>query len=104
MFLHELGDHLVLLNELGLEVLDLSVLDHFGAWRTTHRGLEGSRGLVEDLLDPVVNLAGLETELIGEVRDGFFADEMTPNDLGLLVGREMSSCLVHGTCLRWDPY
>jgi hypothetical protein len=31
-----------------------------------------------------MNLAGQETELIGELGDGLLAAEMTPNDLSLL--------------------
>ena len=64
------------------------------------RGLERTVGLVEDLLDPIVYLAGLDTELFGEVRDGLLADEMPPNGLGLLIRREVSAPPSHGTRLR----
>ena len=83
MLLHQLGDDLILLGQLRLEAFDLAILDLLGARRTTGRGLERSVGLVEDLLDPIVYLAGLDTELIGEVRDGLLPAEIPPNELGL---------------------
>jgi hypothetical protein len=100
VLLHELGDDLVLLDELRLEAFDLAVLDLLDARRATRRRLERSLGLVKDLLDPIVDLAGLDTELIGEVRDGLPAAQMSPNDLGLLIRREVPARRVHGTYLR----
>ena len=64
MILHELGDDLVLLNEFGLEVLDLAVLGLLDARRPSWPVLERLLGLVEDELDPVVDLAGLKAELM----------------------------------------
>jgi hypothetical protein len=40
--------------------------------------------LVKHLLDPGVDLAGLDAEVIGELGDWLLAAEMTPNDLSFL--------------------
>ena len=104
MIFHEFGDDLVLLNKLGLELLDLAVFGLVEARRPSWPVLERLLGLVEDELDPTVDLAGLEAELISEVGDGLLAAEMTTHDLGLLVGSEVAASLVHGTCLRSDSY
>ena len=48
MFLHELSDDLVLVNELGLELLDLAVLDVIEVGRTSRPNLEYSLGLFKD--------------------------------------------------------
>jgi hypothetical protein len=40
--------------------------------------------LVEHLLDPSVDLAGLDAELIGELRDRLLCAEIAPDDLSLL--------------------
>ena len=61
-------------------------------------------GLVEDELDPIVDLAGLEAELIGEVGDRLLAAEMASDDLGFLVWSEVSAGLAHGMCLRSGSY
>jgi hypothetical protein len=66
--------------------------------------LERLLGLVEDELDPVVDLAGLKAELISEVGDRLLADEMAMHDLGLLLGSKVAANPVHGTCLRLGPY
>jgi len=54
MVFHELGDDLVVLNELGLELLDLAVLGLLDARGPSGPVLERPLGLVEDELDPVV--------------------------------------------------
>ena len=46
--------------------------------------LERPVGLVEKLLDPVVDLAWLEAKLVGEIRDGFLAIQVSPDNVGLL--------------------
>src|ERR1700751_747826 len=104
MVLHELGDDLVLLNELRLELLDLAALGLLDARGSAWPVLERLLRLVKDKLDPIVDLAGLEAELIGEVGDRLFAGEVATDNLGLLFRREVAATLLHGTCLRLSPY
>jgi hypothetical protein len=89
MVLHEFGDDLVLLSKLGLEMLDLAVLELLDAGWPPSGMLKGTLGLVEHLLDPGVDLAGLEAELIGEIGDRFLSAEVATNDLGFLGHGEM---------------
>src|SRR5258708_40135358 len=95
MVFHELGDDLVLLNEFGPKVLDFAVLDLLDARRPSWPVLERFLCLVEDELDPIVDLAGLEAELIGEVGNELLAAEMASDDLGFLVWSEVSAGLLH---------
>lgn len=100
MLLHELGDGLVLLDESGPEPVELLGAELFLAKRPISGVLEFASGLIEDLLDPVVDLAGLQADLIGEVGDGLLAAEMATDDLSLLLGGEVSTQRVYGTGLR----
>ena len=67
MFLHQLGDDLVLVIEFGLELLDPVVLGLIGLDRTARPNLESPLKLLEDLPDPVVDLARLSTKPIRKV-------------------------------------
>jgi hypothetical protein len=53
--------------------------------------VEGFSSVVEQLLLPVVNLRGTETEFIAEVGDGNAVDDMPLNDRGLFLGSELPS-------------
>ena len=71
MLLHELSDNLILLNELGLEPRNQLGLKLLGTRWPSSRALQSMFSLVEHLLDPGVDLAGLDTELISEVGNWF---------------------------------
>jgi hypothetical protein len=100
VFLHELGDDLVFMNELGLALLDLALFGALKVDGAARPNLQSLLGLVENLPDPVVNLAGLGAELFGKVRDGFLVAEVPADDLRFLCWREVLMSLTHGNRLR----
>jgi hypothetical protein len=67
VLLHQLGDDLILVAELRLEPLDEFGLPLLGVRRPADRTLQCTLSLVEHLLDPGVDLAGLKAELVGQV-------------------------------------
>jgi hypothetical protein len=100
MVLHEFRDDLVLLSELGLEPLNkLGLKSLLTGWPPSG-AVQRTLGLVEHLLDPGVNLAWLEAELIGEIGNRFLTAEVAANDLSLLRHGEMPTGASHGTYLR----
>ena len=84
MLLHQLGDDLVLLDELGLKPLDELRLKLLCAGWPACRALQSTLSLIEHVLDPGVDLAGLKAELVGQVGNRFFATDMATDDLSLL--------------------
>jgi hypothetical protein len=84
MFLYQLRDDLVLLNELRLELLQELGLKLLRPRWPPSRALQSTLRLVKHLLDPRVDLAGLDAEVIGELGDRLLDAEMTPNDLSFL--------------------
>ncbi|MBX3426903.1 MAG: hypothetical protein KF688_14585 [Pirellulales bacterium] len=100
VLLHQLGDHLVLVGQLGPQLLDLAVFELFGL--AIPRGLlERLVGLIEHLLDPSVNLAGLDAKFIGQVGDRLLPAQMTTHRRGLLLGRKVPALSRHGIFLPW---
>jgi hypothetical protein len=87
-----------------LRYLDLAALGLLDARGASWPVLECLLRLVKDELNPIVDLAGLEAELIGEVGDRLLAGEVATDDLSLLFSSEAAATLVHGTCLRLSPY
>jgi hypothetical protein len=96
VFLHELGDNLVLMKKLSLELLDLAVLDIINTWRASRPDLGCSLGLFKYLPDPVMNVARLGARIISDVRDRFLTTDVPPDDLYFGGRREPLGCLVHG--------
>jgi hypothetical protein len=47
---------------------------------------EGTLGLVQEPFDPEVDLAELNARFVGQVRDGFLANQAPPDDSGLFLG------------------
>jgi len=89
------GDDLVLLRELLLERGDLG-LELRGPGRGGGR-LECGGGVLEELLLPVVEQAGLKVVLFAELRDGDLVDVVAAKKSGLLLGGERSAGLTgHG--------
>jgi hypothetical protein len=65
---HEFGHDLVLLLELGLELLDLGLLGLFDALGLAAIG-EREMSVLEELFEPVVELVGVDVEFIAQVGD-----------------------------------
>ena len=94
VLLHEFRDDLVLHGEFGLKLLDLAVLGLFDA-TVASRPLESLVGLVENPFDPVMDLAGLDSQFIGQVADSLLAAQVPPHHLCLLVGAKVPTCFRH---------
>ena len=94
MSFHELGHDLVLLLELGFELLDLGLLSVFdGLGLTTI--VEGGVAVLEEFLEPAVELVGIDVEFIAEVGDGDLVDEVPFEDGDLLGAGKVTTRLVH---------
>src|SRR5262245_2940530 len=94
MFLHEFGEDFVLALELLLQEGDPPV---FGVTRTSGAGLEGGRGVLEELLLPAVEHRGVDAVLVTEIGDRGVFEKMEPKDGHLLLGGEaLSGLLGHG--------
>ena len=72
--------------------------------RAVRRNSERIFGLFEHELDPAADLARLQAECVGKVRDGHLAVDVAANDLGFLLRREVTTILADGTFLRWDKH
>jgi len=82
-----------------LELLDPPAIG-LGAAVVAGGAFESLLGLGQDLVDPGVDEAGLEAELFGQLGDGFFAGEVSADDLSLLFGGEATTFAGHGIFLR----
>jgi hypothetical protein len=91
MLLHQLGDDLVLLDELGLEPLNKLCLKSLHPGWSSRRPLPSALSLVEHLFNPRVDLAGLKAELVGQFGNRLFAADVTTHNLTLLRNGEMSA-------------
>ena len=101
MSFHELGHDLVLADEFGFELLDLLVLGIFDSLGLA-AVLEGDVAILEEILEPAVELVGIDVEFIAEVRDRDPFDEVTFEDGNLLgAGKVTTRLLVHeGTSVQ----
>ena len=91
--LHEFGHDLVLANELGVELLDVGLLRVIDGLGLASVG-EGEMSVFKELFEPVVELVGIDVELIAEIGHGDFFDEMPLEDRDLLGIGEMPALLV----------
>src|SRR5262245_25552738 len=95
MFLDEFGEDFVLALELLLQEGDPPV---FGVARAAGAGLEGGRGVLEELLLPAIEHRRVDAVLVTEIGDRGVFEEMEPQDGDLLLGREaLSGLLGHGS-------
>jgi hypothetical protein len=69
----------------------LSILDGLGLAAIVERGM----AVLEELLQPGVDLVGIELEFVAKVRDRNLLDEMTFEDGDLLGAKKMTTRLVH---------
>lgn len=95
MLLHQLPEDLVLALELRLEDQDLLLEAGLGGALSSPRALERSVALLEELLLPAVEGAGLELVLVAELRDGNLVDEVAAKDHDLLLGGAVVAFLSH---------
>src|SRR4051812_38698394 len=94
MLLHEFGEDFILALELLLQEGDPPVLGVAGA---SGSGLEGGRGVLEELLPPAVEHRGVDAVLVTEIRNRGVFEEVKPQNGHLLVGREaLAGLLGHG--------
>jgi len=85
---HEFGEYGVLPLELGFELFNLLVLGVLGGFGLAV-GVEGEVAILEELLEPGVELGGIEVVLIAQVGNGNLVDEVlleNGNLLGTSVG------------------
>jgi hypothetical protein len=95
MLFHEFGEDGILALELGFEAFDfllVSVFDGLGLATV----VEGGVAVLKELLEPAVDLVGIEAEFIAEVRDGDLIEEVTFEDGDLLGASEVTTLLGHG--------
>ena len=89
MGLHDLGDHFILLGQLLLESGELPFEPSLLGLAVA---LEGGGAVFEQLLLPAIEEVGIQTVLIAQVGDGHALQQVTPEDVELLLRREVSSC------------
>jgi len=91
---HELGHDFILFLQFGFELLDLLVFGVLVRFGVVAIG-ESEVPVVEELFKPVVELVGVDVELIAEVGNGDLVDEV-PFEDGNFVGiGEVTTRLVH---------
>jgi hypothetical protein len=101
MSFHELGHDLVLAGDLGFELFDLLLLGIFEGLGLA-AVVEGGVTVLEELLEPGIDLVGVELKFIAEVGDGDFLEEVAFEDGDLLdAGKVTTRLLVHeGTSVQ----
>ena len=63
--------------------------------------VEGGMAVLEELLEPAIELVGVDVEFIAQVGDGNLVDEVTFEDGDLLGAGKMTTRLVHdGTSVQ----
>src|SRR2546430_4620086 len=92
--MHELGHDVILARELGFELLDLLVLGILDGLALA-AVVEGGMAVLEELLEPAVELVRIDVEFIAQVRDRDLVDEVTLEDGNLLGARKVTTRLVH---------
>src|ERR1700677_3859102 len=94
MFFHEFGEDLVFASELGFELLDLAflrVLDGLGFAVAA----EGQMAILEELLEPVINLVRVEVVFIAQVGNRNLVDEVPLENGDLLGIGKVTTLLAH---------
>jgi len=99
VFLHQFGNHLVLLLELGLQPGDFLLAGRGLALGPSPSLLEERGGILEQDRLSLVDLVRLNAVLVTKVRDGDLLDQIPLEDGSLLVGTKVSSCRSHETLL-----
>jgi hypothetical protein len=92
---HEFAEDGVLALDLGFEALDELILGVIAGLGLATVG-EGEVAVLEELFEPVVELVGVDVELIAQVRNGDLVDEVPFEDGDLLGVEEITTLLAHG--------
>src|SRR5689334_16825871 len=97
MLFRDVGDHSVLLGQASFEFGDplvlaskLALARRLGPLATLGL-LEHARQIVEDLLLPGIEDAGLDAVLVAEIGHGDLVDEVSADNGGLLLGAEVAA-------------
>ena len=94
MLFHEFGEDGVLALELGFKAFDfllVGVFDGLGLAAV----VEGGVAVLEELLEPAIDLVGVEAEFIAQIRDGNLVDEVPLENGDLFGASEVTTRLVH---------
>ena len=94
MLFHEFGEHGVFPLELGFELFNLLVLGVLGGFGLTV-GVEGEVAVLEELLEPGLELGRVEVVLIAQVGNGNLVDEVPLEDGDLLGIGKVTTLLAH---------
>ena len=99
MLLHQLREHLVLVEELGLELFHPFA---FGLEFFARLLLECRGAVLKELLLPAVEDRGLKVVLVAKIRDGHVVEKMSLQYRNLLRWGVVLSLLVHGNSSVWS--
>jgi transposase-like protein len=95
VLLGQLGDDAILVGQAGFELGDLAALGFEGLLLRVMPGgtavLQGAGGVLEELVAPQVEQAGLDVVLLAQGRNLDLFDEVLANDGGLLIGGKLAS-------------
>jgi hypothetical protein len=91
VFLHQLRNDFVLLDQSLFELGDAPILGRVVP-PAAGLPLTGRLGLVQDQLDPPVDLTGLNLRLVGALRNRLPADQVPADNLRLLLGGSVFDC------------
>src|SRR5580698_1235819 len=90
MLFHEFSQDGILALDLGFELFDLSVLGLlFGLGLAAV--VEGGVAVLEELLEPAVELVGVDVEFVAQIGNRNFLDEVPFQDSNLLLSRKMAA-------------
>ena len=92
MLFPEFGEYGIPALQLGFELLDLAIFGLLGDLGLA-AAVEGGMAVLEELLEPAVDLGGGPIELIAPVRDGNFLDQMLFEDGDFFRPLEMPTLL-----------
>jgi len=94
MLFHEFAEYGVLALELRFKLFDLVVLGVLDGFALAAVG-ESQMAVLEELLEPVVELVGVDVEFIAKVRDGNLVEEVPFEDGDLLGVGKVTTLFTH---------
>ena len=100
MGFEEFGHDGVATREFGFELFDLLDVGIVGGLGLA-AGVECGVSVLEELLESVVDLVGMDGVLVAEIGDGNLVDEVLFEDGDLLRAIEVPTLLGHGETPRW---
>jgi hypothetical protein len=94
---HEFGKHLVFASEFGFELLDLAILGVIGGLGFA-TPVESGMAVLEELLEPGVELRGVDVVFIAQVGNGHLFDEVLFENGDLVGAQDVAALLGHDDC------